>query len=248
MLAFLQQHGVPTAGGKIKLPEWAKRVKLDVGLCYNAPHTAVWVSKEPDLVVFGFEPHPNALEAIKIGAPKRNPYHGDPLDPRHLGRSVFVVPCALAQQEGQVGLHCTTNSSTATCDLGSSSLFQPVSFAVEKVVEVPCFRLDSFLALFPFDQCPVIEYIKIDAQGSDLGIVKSAGHYLTDHVAVITLEAESKQYVAADNSVWAIEQYMRSIGFFRIWQHQAPCEAHDPTYVNSRFISLLPSIFYYQNG
>ena len=246
MQDFLQQHDICVVEGKIKLPEWVKRVKLDVGLCYNAPHAAAWVGKEPDLLVFGFEPHPNALEAIKLGGPKMAPFHGDPLDPRHLGKSVFVVPCALSQQEGRVQLHCTANSQH--CNLGSSSLFQPSTFPVEKVVEVPSFRLDSFLALFPFDQCPLIEYIKIDAQGSDLDIVKSAGRYMADHVVVVTLEAETDQYIGTDNSIEAIEQYMRSINFLRVWRHRAPCDAHDPTYVNSRFIHLLPSIFYYQNG
>jgi hypothetical protein len=71
---------------------------------------------------------------------------------------------------------------------------------------------------------------------------------MTDHVVVITLEAETDQYIGTDNSIEAIEQYMSSINFIRVWRHRAPCDAHDPTYVNSRFIHLLPSIFYYQNG
>ena len=79
-------------------------------------------------------------------------------------------------------------------DCGCSSLYEPSNFEVAKIIDVPIFTLADFFDIFPFDTHPIIEYIKIDAQGADLDIVKSAGHYLKDRVIYITIEAEDLHY------------------------------------------------------
>ena len=83
----------------------------------------------------------------------------------------------------------------------------------------------------PFDTHPVIDYIKIDAQGSDLDIVKSGGHYLEKNVIYITIEPENAQYENTKNSIDEIDAFMQSIGFIRIFS----LETSDPTYLNSKF-------------
>lgn len=211
--------------GKIFIAEEFKHVKIDVGLSYNAPMSQNWLSHEEALVVFGFEPNPAAVDSILHGAKKRHPAHGEPLDTKYIGKSFFLVPCALGlQSEATIPFYVTKE------DCGCSSAYVPKIFEVEKVIQVPIFRLSDFFDLFPFDTHPIIEYIKIDAQGSDLDIVKSAGDYLTRHVLYITLEPENWQYQGTENSGHAIDAYMVSIGFTRVQL----AETQDPTYLNNQ--------------
>ena len=224
---FVSQY-VPldAVGGKISIPREVKHIKLDIGLSYNAPMSQQWLSCEDDLLVFGFEPNPTSVGMIRTGGIKLQPSHGEPLDTKYLDKSFFLIPCALGLSEAHtIKFYITKN------DSGCSSVYEPAFFEVEDVVEVPIFSLSDFFDLFPFDRHPVVEYIKIDAQGSDLDIVKGAGHYLSDRVVYITLEAENGQYKNTKNSASEIESYMRSIGFIR---HRSG-NTSDPTYMNSRF-------------
>lgn len=225
---FVAQNGIPLrSDGKLDIPAHFKHVKLDIGLSYNAPISQCWLSCDNDLIVFGFEPNPDSVKEIKKGAIKREPYHGKPLDTKYLNSSFFLIPCALGLSPKQMITFYVTKK-----DVGCSSIYEPNSFEVENVISVPIYPLTDFFEIFPFDIHPVIEYIKIDAQGSDLDIVKSAGGYLKDHVVYITIESENNQYKNTNNSEIEIDRYMHSIGFTR---HQTRDTA-DPTYINAQFL------------
>ena len=216
--------------GKIEIPEHVKHVKLDIGLSYNAPQAHYWLTHESDLIVFGFEPNPAAVDSIRQGAVKRHSSHGDPLDVKYIGRSFFLIPCALGPSgDRTIPFYITSK------DCGCSSMYQPKDFAVERIIEVPVFTLANFFDLFPFDTHPVIDYIKIDAQGADLDIVKSAGRYLAERVVYITLEAENGQYANTVNSERDIDEYMRGIGFVKYKSHTVV----DPTYFNPRYAQYI---------
>lgn len=212
--------------GKFLIPDYIKHIKLDIGLSYSAPQSQYWLTQEKDLLVFGFEPNPEAVDSIIHGAIKRHEAHGEPLETQFIGKRFFLLPCALGLSEKETIPFFVTKQ-----DCGCSSMFQPAYFELERVIEVPIFPLKDFFDLFPFDSHPVIDYIKIDAQGADLDIAKSAGKYLQDHVVYITLEAEDAQYHGTNNSEAAISDYMASIGFVR---HYSPYTL-DPTYFNPRF-------------
>lgn len=247
MRAIIEKSGSVLKEGKITLPSETKHIKLDIGLSYNAPHSQKWLSEEKDLIVFGFEPNPDSITSIKNGAIKRNIAHGDPLNKEYVGKSFFLVPCALSDAEGMFLFHCTAQCDR--CDTGSSSLYKPSNFPIEKMIHVPVFRLDSFFKLFPFESHPIIDYIKIDAQGADLDIVKGAGAYLANHVAVVTMESENSQYQGTVNSKESMMEYMKSVGFEEVVNHPSQCFAADPTFVNTRFRNLVGnSIFYFQSG
>ena len=49
------------------IPENCTHVKLDVGLSYNAPQSQIWLSIEPNLMVFGFEPNTDVIDSISNG-------------------------------------------------------------------------------------------------------------------------------------------------------------------------------------
>src|ERR1700722_12248866 len=214
------------ADGKFFIPSTIKHVKIDIGLSYSAPMAQQWLSHENDLIVFGFEPNPASVASILRGAVKRKPFHGDTLEKRFIGTSFFLIPCAL-------GIANTTTIPffVTADDCGCSSIYAPKTFTVEQIIEVPVFPLSDFFDLFPFDTHPIIDYIKIDAQGADLAIVKSGELYITKHVVFVTLEAEDSTYHGTTNSYAAIDTYMRSIGFI---PHVSP-HTNDPTYLNSRY-------------
>jgi hypothetical protein len=218
------------ADGKISIPKEVHHVKLDIGLSYAAPMSQQWLLQEEDLIVFGFEPNPTSVRSILEGATKFSGSWPLVVEKRFIGTRFFLIPCALGISEQKVVPFYVT-----AADCGCSSLFRPKAFAVKEVIEVPLFSLAAFFDLFPFDTHPVIDYIKIDAQGADLDIVKSAGHYLAEHVIYITIEAEDNQYEGTVNSPSEIDSYMKSIGFI---PYRSRCTM-DPTYLNSRYIEYV---------
>jgi len=239
---FISQYvNLRESDGKISIPEHIKHVKLDIGLSYNAPMSQYWLTHEEDLLVFGFEPNPGAVKILVNGAIKQNAVHGDPLELRFINESFFLIPCALGlSKEPVVNFYVTKN------DCGTSSIYKPNYFEVSNIIEVPIFTLVDFFDIFPFDTHPVIDYIKIDAQGSDLNIVKSAGSYLSERVVFVTIEAENSQYKNTNNSVMEIDRYMQSIGFLR--DHSK--DTSDPTFINSLFLDYAKenAIKIYQRG
>jgi len=241
MQEFVGLHVPMRKDGKIYIPKDIKHVKLDVGLSYNAPHSQHWLVREDNLVVFGFEPNVDSINSIKKGAKKLHPLHGEPLDPKFVGTRFFVFPCALSSVATGMQTFYVTNN-----DCGCSSLYKPKYFEVAKVVKVPVFCLSDFFDLFPFDTHPIIEYIKIDAQGSDLEIAKGAGKYLRERVVYITLEPENSQYEYTANSVKAIDEYMSEIGFTR--DHRQ--NTSDPTYLNTKYVDYAKNndILIFQRG
>ncbi len=219
-LRLLLNNAVPmTESGKIRIPDHLKHVKLDIGLSYAAHYSQYWLSHEEDLVVFGFEPNPAAISSVLDG-PIR---YSNGLQTKYVGKSFFLIPCALGLSEDtKIKFYVTKK------DEGCSSIYYPNYLEVARIIEVPIFRLSDFFDLFPFDTHPIIDYIKIDAQGADLDIVKSTGNYLKERVVYITIEAGNYHYKDAVNTEDDIDNYMKSQGFIR---HRSS-DTLDPTYFN----------------
>ncbi len=229
--------------GKILIPTYIKHIKLDIGLSYSAPMSQYWLTHEDNVLIFGFEPNPDSVSSIFKGATKQHHSHGDPLETRFIGNQFYLIPVALGSQSmcnSSMQFYVTKD------DCGCSSLYRPKEMAVDRTISVPVFSLSDFFELFPFDTHPVIDYIKIDAQGADLEIAKGAAHYLAERVIYITLEPENSGYENTQNSVQHIEDYMRSIGFIR---HKSQ-DVGDPTFFNPRFSDYVKhnEIKIYQRG
>jgi FkbM family methyltransferase len=225
-----------------EIPENIKRIKIDVGLSYSAPQSEVWLSHEPDLFVFGFEPHPESAQCIKNGSIVQKPGHGKPLSDENAKR-FCLIPVAL----GNVSAPTTMDFYMMNNDCGTSSLFAPNATSlggIKQIVQVPVHNLSEFLDSFPWERFPHIEYLKIDAQGSDLDILKGAGRYLSERFIYITAEPDQEMYLGAKNSVQDITDFMTSVGFTRVFNKNTS----DPTFLNSKFAHLAESIFVYQRG
>ena len=95
-----------------------------------------------------------------------------------------------------------------------------------------------------WNRFPIIEYLKIDAQGSDFDIIKGAGDYIKN-IVYITAEAESTDYYNCNhNTADNMKNYLESYDFIMI-KHP---NTIDPTFINKRFLDLKDKIFICQKG
>jgi len=227
------------------IPDNCTHVKLDIGLSYNAPQSQSWLSNEPNLMVFGFEPNPESVKCVQDGnIKKRHHLHGEPLEQKFINERRFhLIPVALSNVEKKEEMPFYVNSK----DCGTSSLFkhdENYLGPIKETINVPVINLKMFFDEFPWNRFEYIDYIKIDAQGSDLNILKGAGDYLREKVVFVTAEPDGYQYIGANEcNATNITNYMASQNFIRI-NHS---NTVDPTYVNKKFMDLSNSIYIEQN-
>ena len=169
------------------------RVWIDVGAHYGETMTP-----EPGVVVYGFEP--NISVAFKVMGQGR----------------MIVVPFAVSEIDGPVDFNITANDSCSSIlplD-GEGALgwraHNPDGLRVVNTVWVPSVRLDTFLRLASIEH---VEYLKIDAQGADLAVVRSAGDRLAciDRVRLEVQIARSPYAGAATKA--EVVEYMTAHGF-----------------------------------
>jgi len=233
-----------------EIPENIKRIKLDIGLSYNAPHSQDWLEhdKNNELFVFGFEPNPECVEIIKNGnIQKRHPTHGKSIEDRYLQNNFCLIPVALGNVNNITEVtHMDFYQMSNDCGTSSLNIPNDQSLGpIKTVSKVPVYSLKEFFDLFDWNRFPYIEYIKIDAQGSDLDILHSAGDYLKDRVVYITAEPESKQYSnVSHNTMENMRDYLESQGF----QYIRHPNTLDPTFLNTKYAHLKDDIYICQYG
>ena len=229
---------------KYTIPSTCSHVKIDVGLSYGANQSSNWLDAENDVMVFGFEPNPEAYEClIKGNIQLRHPAHaaaGEPLNKNHIddGR-MHIFNVALSNVDSISEMKFYVNSK----DCGTSSLYshdQIYLGPIKKVINVPVYSLKMFFDNFPWERFSYIDYVKIDAQGSDLDILKGAGSYLSEKVVYVTAEPDGNQYIGANEcNSENITQFMNSIHFNRIYHPKT----NDPTFINTKFLHLADKIY-----
>mgnify|MGYP003144762555 CR=1 FL=1 len=216
--------------GKVKLPSFCKRIKIDVGLSHNAPNSQAWLEKDDELLVIGIEPNEDSIKTIK-GLTKA-PYKAQwVLDKHYIDKRFFMIQAALSDRNKSdifYKVKNRVNENMEGYDMGSSSLYKPKHLEYEQS-EVSIFRLDELLKLFDWESIPRIEQVKIDAQGEDFKIVKGIGSYL-NKIGYITIETSTYgQYEGVTNELQVIDSLMSENNFEKCgW-------GDDSTYKNLRF-------------
>ncbi len=174
-----------------------RRIWIDVG-AHEGELTFPFAAVDPKLLVYAFEP--NLQAASRIMGRLRN---------------YVVLPIAVAEHDGSAELQLNAyeqSSSLLPPDAaGLESWVSEQSFNVVESVTVPTMRLDTFMNRAGIES---VDFLKIDAQGLDLEVVKSAGDRLVD-VARVQLEATTgayRQYEGAPGRAAVIE-FMESRGF-----------------------------------
>jgi hypothetical protein len=189
---------------KIKIPEWVKRVKIDVGTSLNAPNTEIWLNQDDELCVFGFEPNIHNINTYYTGN------HNFPIkiNPDKINKNFFYFNCALSNiVDDNVDFYCTVD------DPGTSSLFKPKYTSVGEITKVSVIRLLDFFDKFPWEQIPHIDQLKIDAQSSDFNIIKGAGDYISEKVVFLDVEASTNNQYENNETPEDLKSYLEEKGF-----------------------------------
>lgn len=236
--------------GYLAIPPEYTHVKLDIGLSFNAPNSALWLDKLklPGRFVIGIEPNANSLKRLESGLnnlphneslcpykicdsthptyklvrEQNRPYYWA-LDASHVGKDWFGLQAAVDDGEPRFqqinvadpGLVGTDSLLDAKNGMGLNMVGK---------MYVPVIRLSDVFDRIDFSRFKFVEHLKVDAQGLDGRVLRSAKHYLRDRVVYVTAEAGIKQYIGG-NEV-SVDDYLSSQGF----QHM-----HGETWINSRF-------------
>ncbi len=212
---------------ELNIPLTAKRLKMDVGLSYNAPYSELWLQLSNDVYVIGVEPNPYNRRCIQDSINLfPNNSNRLQLNPKFFSRFT-CMPYALdlfdSQETDAVCLkpfYCTLD------DPGCSSLYMPVAYTAKQEY-VPCIQLCTLMAKIPWDIFPYLEHLKIDAQGNDFRIIQSAGNYI-EKILYITVECadERHQYncnkEGSGHCAATVKAYLEAYGFkittTNLWQ------------------------------
>ncbi len=201
LIEFIQGSGLEVRGnGELEFPDWVKRIKFDVGLSYSASNSFVWIRQDPNLLVLGFEPLPESCKKLRNLISEQE-------DWERLQRQLIILPVALGQKAGKAQLYITAE------DSASSSLLAPKEMEQRESITVPVFPLSEVMQVLPWETITRVDYIKLDCQGLDLEILKSAGGVWLQKVAIVTAESEDDQYIGSSNGLRDLVEYMRSNGF-----------------------------------
>jgi FkbM family methyltransferase len=219
-------------------------VKFDIGLGMCNVNSLNWLQKQNNLLIIGIDPNIDSINSSL--------HHINKELLNNINNQFQII---------QIGLHdvnepTTMNFYNMNDDAGTSSLYKPIDDKIlklknknilgpikEKLI-IPVYSLKDVLEKFPFDRFKYIDYIKIDAQGADFDIIKSAGNYLKEKVVYITAEPESKHYEGCDhNTSENMEKYLITQDFIKI-NHP---NTSDPTFINKNYYHLKDEIYIYQN-
>lgn len=220
--------------GKLFIPSGIKQIKIDIGLSFAAPNSALWLENLKNRIVFGFEPNPDCVKEIITGKnKKRGPiYHY--LNPKHINKDFFIFNIALDNTQPMFKKFYMTSN-----DPGTSSLYKPKRFKIKKEIVVPCLPLHSFLSLVPWDRFKYIEHIKLDTQGNDLKILQSAGPFLKQ-IVFVTAEVTAGGY-SYTHTAKELDNFMKHHKFNFI---SGTDKGGNKTYVNSRFVKIADQLDY----
>jgi FkbM family methyltransferase len=147
------------------LMDWRslRGIWFDVG-AFRCEHTYGFALYNPSLRVFAFEP--NIQLAAKLFGALPN---------------IVVVPMAVAETDGCAEFNITAAPASSSLlpidDANASQWVGGKGISVVSRTIVPTIRLDTFMNLAGIQ---TVDYLKIDAQGADLAVVKSLGERLKD--------------------------------------------------------------------
>jgi len=170
---------------------------IDVG-AYVGDSTFKFAKENPALHVYAFEP--NLKLAVQCWG---------------LLPNFTVFPVAVAETDGFSDLYINANvGASSLLDFNPEGLRRWIGGQVLKVeskVRVPTTRLDTFMKAAGISR---IEYLKIDAQGADLSVIKSAGERIRN-IKKIMLEVATTPVSLYEGAASRTDvvNYLQSFGF-----------------------------------
>jgi FkbM family methyltransferase len=174
-----------------------KGVWIDVG-AHLGETTLTCALENPGLTVYAFEPNLRAAASLLSRAP-----------------NYIVIPLAVAETDGCAQLHINSSeeaSSLLAMDEDSRRSWNGGEALREKsLVTVPTIRLDTFMDSTGITR---VDFLKVDTQGNDLAVVRSAGKRLRD-ISKVTLEVDvsPRRLYQGSPSKEEVLSFLESAGF-----------------------------------
>jgi len=170
---------------------------IDVGAhCGDA---SLWQAQQnPGLKVYAFEPNLRAAASLIGQTP-----------------NFVVIPMAVAESDGQGQFHMNTFAAASSLlpmdEEARKAWIGGQTLQVETVATVATIRMDTFMNLFNISS---VDFLKIDAQGMDLAVVRSAGSRLRDiHKVMLEVDLSPKPLYRGAPSKNEVLEYMNFAGF-----------------------------------
>lgn len=196
LVQVIQKAGLPIVNGKVQFPSWAKRLKIDVGLSNSAPNAIKWILDDPALVVIGVEPIGKSVTEL-------NKLLSELPSGEIIKKQLFILQIALSERSGEQEIYVTADNPD------SSSLIQPKHMPISRKEKVATFTLSDILGNISWEEgIGRVDHLKLDCQGLDLKIIKSAGE-LIKRIAVVTAEADTQGYGNIENSSIQMARYFQ---------------------------------------
>lgn len=225
-LAHLAGRALRKAGRLLMDWRSLRGVWLDVG-AFRCEHTYGFALMNPSLRVFAFEP--NMQVAAKLFGALPN---------------IFIIPMAVSEIDGYAEFNVTAlpaASSLLPIDDGNARHWVGGGQDIRVVSKtmVPTIRLDTFMKLAGIQS---VDYLKIDAQGSDLAVLRSSGNRLKD-LRKIYLEVSVTPYPVYHGSPRRAEivEFLEAHGFeLASTETQSDGQEENLTFVNRAASVLTP--------
>ncbi len=174
-------------------------------------------------IINAFEPIPECFEILKNNNSNF--------------KNIFVHNVAIGEKEGISKFNVTNNfvSSSFFRSTQDNIEFHGNDLDISRCIEVQEKRISSFLK-----QYDIIDIMKIDVQGYELSVLKSADEYLKN-VKLISLEIEFIPLYENQPLFSDIDIFLRSKGFYiyniygGYWRKNGQLEYSDATYLNPIF-------------
>ena len=167
---------------------------IDIGA--NIGYYTILTSKlvGPDKRVYAFEPQPHVLNKLRANIEANGLLN------------VTVFPLALSDKAGTVPFHIPTEGSEAHGSIHANGRFE-----VMKIVDVETQRLDDVLSRLG---SPEIGFIKMDAEGAELAILRGAVRLLSGpNRPILVFEANEDNCQPFGHCVYDLLQFVRSFGY-----------------------------------
>ena len=132
-------------------------------------------------------------------------------------------------------------------DPGNSSLLRPTKSLgnpIKKVKNVLTIPFSDLLKKIDYKRFEYIELVKIDTQGKDLEIIKSAKEYL-EKIVFLNCEINTFDHYTGNHKAKEIEDFLESKGFIKLFNNSfVNDEPVDATFINKKFLHLKKIIDY----
>ena len=180
-------------------------VIIDVG-AYNGKPFLQSAQKDKSITVYAFEPNPNMV--AQINSVKPDNYH--------------IFQMVVSEVDGTVEF-CNNQSPQTNSILSFDNSKIPLwqrgnQLKTVSKTQVKSIRLDTFMKEHDIE---IVDYLKIDAQGADLQVVRSCGKELS-RIKKLQLEVCDVKIYENGNGYDETVCYLDELGFFPIKtvQHQ----------------------------